>query len=241
MRYLTCFILLLIYVENLAQSSGQPIAIVELFTSQGCSSCPSADRVLREAVNSSTTKGEIYGLSFHVSYWNRLGWKDPYSSEQFTERQKWYAKKMHLNRIYTPQMIVDGKVEFVGSQKDKLRTALKSSFVYNKKSEIAISNLKRTKGQLQLVYSSQNITQNGVVNVAVVQKTASNHVSRGENRNKTLVHSNVVRAFYTSPIKNMDQIEFDLPQLSDQSEYEVVIYVQNPHTLKISAVTKVTL
>ncbi|MEO9805520.1 MAG: DUF1223 domain-containing protein [Reichenbachiella sp.] len=241
MRYTILGLLFMATASSLAQSSQQSISIVELFTSQGCSSCPSADKLLKEAVNSNSADGEVYGLSFHVSYWNRLGWKDPYSSEQFTERQKWYAKKMRLSRIYTPQMIVDGQDEFVGSQKPKLIASLKTSFSANKKSAISITNLRKTEDRLTISYTGQNISSGEVLNLAIVQRIASNHVPRGENRHKTLVHSNVVRAFRSIPAQKSGEVALDLPELNTESSYEVIAYVQNLNTLKISAVGKATL
>ena len=103
----------------------ESVAVVELFTSQGCSSCPAADALLGEVVAESKKDGKpILGLSYHVSYWNHLGWKDPYSSEQFTRRQQQYAEVLQLQSIYTPQMIVNGEYEFVGSDRRKLENAL---------------------------------------------------------------------------------------------------------------------
>ena len=85
-------------------------ALVELFTSEGCSSCPSADQNLMRLVDEASKKKlPVYALSFHVDYWNRLGWTDPYSSKAFTDRQRTYAQVMKSDRVYTPQMIVNGK------------------------------------------------------------------------------------------------------------------------------------
>ncbi|SMD34140.1 hypothetical protein SAMN04488029_1864 [Reichenbachiella faecimaris] len=235
MKYLLSFLSFLLYSTLWAQSA-RPIAIVELFTSQGCSSCPSADRLLREAVNAQNENGEVYGLSFHVSYWNRLGWTDPYSSTQYTERQKWYAEKMGLGRIYTPQMIVDGNDEFVGSQKNLLLKSLKSSFESNTKTEISIIDLSKKGQKLNLSYVCQSISRDELLNIAVVQAVASNHVPRGENKDKKLVHSNVVRAFYTFPAKAEGSVSFELPELLKHAKYEVIAYTQNKITLEISSV-----
>lgn len=224
-----------------AQTSESPIAIVELFTSQGCSSCPSADKLLKEAVNSNNRQGEIYGLSFHVSYWNRLGWKDPYSSEQFTDRQRWYAAKKRLGRIYTPQMIVDGQDEFVGSQKSKLVESLKSSFDSNKKTVVDLTKVEKNEGELTVTYVSKNNPSDHVINIAVVQKVASNYVPRGENGHKTLVHSNVVRTFRSVPLQSRGQVNLKLPKLNADSEYEVIAYTQDPNTLEIKSVGKTVL
>ncbi len=241
MKYLLQGILFLTWASGHAQSAAHPIAIVELFTSQGCSSCPLADQLLKEAVNSGSADGEVYGLSFHVSYWNRLGWKDPYSADQYTERQKWYAQKMRLGRVYTPQMIVDGQDEFVGSQKAKLAESLKSSFISNKKSKVTITDLRKTDDMLVVSYTGQNSSSGIILNMVVVQKVASNHVPRGENRNKTLVHSNVVRAFRSVPFRAKGVVTLELPKLTAKSEYEVIAYGQNPGTLKITAVGRAPL
>jgi len=94
----------------------EPVAVVELFTSEGCSSCPPADRILsRLTAETQRDHRRIYTLSFHVDYWDRLGWRDPYSSSANSDRQRQYAELMKLQSVYTPQMIVNGRIEFVGS------------------------------------------------------------------------------------------------------------------------------
>src|SRR4051794_39591301 len=88
-------------------------AVVELFTSEGCSSCPPADEALAAAAKTYT--GHVYVLGYHVDYWDRLGWKDPFSNAAWTDRQTRYADLFKLNSIYTPQAIVNGKTQFTGS------------------------------------------------------------------------------------------------------------------------------
>src|ERR1700681_1033381 len=95
---------------------GRGPVVVELFTSQGCSSCPPADRLLSRLQGDSRTAGTVIPLAFHVDYWNRLGWSDPFSSAAWSERQMTYAKALHSNRIYTPQLVVGGRAECVGSE-----------------------------------------------------------------------------------------------------------------------------
>src|SRR6185369_6535980 len=94
------------------------IAVVELFTSEGCSSCPPADDALAAADKAYT--GHVYVLGFHVDYWDRLGWKDPFSNASWTERQNRYAGKFDLTSIYTPQAVVNGTTQFTGSEKNRL-------------------------------------------------------------------------------------------------------------------------
>jgi len=97
-------------------------AVVELFTSEGCSSCPPADEILAKIARE--YPDNVYVLGFHVDYWDRLGWRDIYSSADYTHRQQKYAQLFNLNSIYTPQAIVNGKHEFVGSNESSLRSAI---------------------------------------------------------------------------------------------------------------------
>lgn len=104
-----------------SSSQGSPI-IVELFTSQGCSSCPPADRFLTELA--AREEFEIIPLSFHVDYWNYIGWTDPFSSPAWSDRQRHYARSFGGNRVYTPQMVVNGRWEGVGSNRREIARLL---------------------------------------------------------------------------------------------------------------------
>ncbi len=110
-------------------SSGQPtsVAIVELFTSEGCSSCPPADALLQQINFKQTAAGQlIVGLSEHVTYWNHLGWKGPYSEQTFTDRQGVYASRLSPEGSYTPQMVLNGRDQLVGSDRAALEQALRA-------------------------------------------------------------------------------------------------------------------
>ena len=109
---------------------GQGFALVELYTSEGCSSCPPADE-LAAALPKSYPSG-VYLLSFHVDYWDRLGWKDPFSNAEYTRRQKEYNTALvpMLNSIFTPQVIINGKMELVGSDEPRIRAAIDSELVH---------------------------------------------------------------------------------------------------------------
>ncbi len=100
------------------------VAVVELFTSQGCSSCPPADRLLSAIAAEPAFAGKVVPLAYHVDYWNYIGWQDPFSSADWSTRQKQYAQAYDTNRIYTPQLVVNGTDEMTGSEERKVRSAI---------------------------------------------------------------------------------------------------------------------
>ncbi len=129
------------------ESKRSPV-IVELFTSEGCSSCPPADKVLAELENTQPVAGaEIIALSEHVDYWNYIGWSDPFSSEAFSARQGAYASVFNNDGVYTPQMVVDGQAEFVGSNSEKARTAI-ARLAKIPKAEVTIDFVSAIKGTM---------------------------------------------------------------------------------------------
>lgn len=119
---LTALILGLAVAATQACADPRPV-VVELFTSQGCSSCPPADALLGELAK----KDDVLALGFHISYWDSLGWKDPLSSPSSTERQKAYARRLGDGRVYTPQMVVDGTSEMVGSDREEVLDAVRAA------------------------------------------------------------------------------------------------------------------
>lgn len=110
----------------------EPVAVIELFTSQGCSSCPPADVLLSKTITDAKENGKkIFAISFHVDYWNRLGWTDPFSDKKYSDRQSAYADQLNPGQVYTPQMVVNGEKEFVGSDQKALNDALQHSLNTN--------------------------------------------------------------------------------------------------------------
>src|ERR1700758_1874902 len=114
--------------ESTKRMSAAPVVIVELFTSEGCSSCPPADQLLKKLSEEQPIHGaQVVALEEHVDYWNHLGWRDPFSDVEFSRRQEQYSGVFRNDGVYTPQMIVDGQVEFTGSREGRAREAIERS------------------------------------------------------------------------------------------------------------------
>ncbi|MGH9766606.1 MAG: DUF1223 domain-containing protein [Blastocatellia bacterium] len=184
-----------------ADGARSPV-IVELFTSEGCSSCPPADAVLTQLQKTQPVAGaEVIALSEHVDYWNYIGWSDPFSSAAFSARQETYAQAFRHERIYTPQMVVDGQIEFVGSSLSKAREAIAKAARSPKADvKITIPKTKAEKGNqtIKLGVSVKNvppINKGDVAEVilAITEDDLSSNVSRGENSGRKLAHAAVVR------------------------------------------------
>lgn len=172
--------------------------VVELFTSEGCSSCPPADQALAQLIDQQPPPGvEIIGLSEHVDYWNRLGWTDPYSDARFTARQRDYASALSGSGLYTPQAVVDGRIEMVGSSLARVRDAVARAG-REPKIAIEIDPVAQTRDAVTLdvrVPTPATLGPGGSAEVvlAVTEDDLVSEVRRGENQGRRLAHSAVVR------------------------------------------------
>jgi len=180
------------------RTAGAPVPIlVELFTSEGCSSCPPADTLLtRLAAEKIVGDAHIVPLAFHVDYWDRLGWKDRFSSAAFTERQNRYAEAWKSDRVYTPQAVVDGRVEFVGTDVKQALAALAASAARPHATvAVALSpdDAPRQRMLQVAIDPPAGATFSGDVLLAVAQDGLASEVTAGENARKHLEHTGVVR------------------------------------------------
>ena len=200
------------------ESSSTPV-IVELFTSEGCSSCPPADQLLTRLDKEQSIPGaNIIALSQHVDYWNQLGWRDPYSSAQFSARQSSYAEAFGRDGVYTPQMVVDGRLEFVGSDTTKAREAITEAASSPKarvQIEITPNTETRESGTVQFTVRVEDIPaitagDTAEVLLAITESDLSSSVARGENAGRNLRHTAVVRQLATigSISKTKDEASF---------------------------------
>lgn len=170
--------------------------VVELFTSEGCSSCPPADALLvRLQQEQSVTGAQIIALEEHVDYWNDLGWNDPFSSNEFTERQQHYAEFFRHGGPYTPQMVVDGQFEFVGSRSDEARKSITAAAVAPRANVKVVRNSAAPDGKEWDVNVGTLPSVNDAAEVwlAVTETGLHSNVEAGENSGRDLVHAAVVR------------------------------------------------
>jgi len=174
--------------------------LVELFTSEGCSSCPPADELLMSLEQSQPVAGvEIIALSEHVDYWNRLGWTDPYSSAEFSTRQNDYARIFQTDEVYTPQMIVDGHSQFVGNNAAKASDVIGQS-AHEAKANVTIAASVADQGSDSVTFDVKidGFPQNwkgksADVLLAITESGLRSNVAAGENRGRRLTHTAVVR------------------------------------------------
>jgi hypothetical protein len=167
-------------------SAGERPVVVELFTSQGCSSCPPANAFLNEM---SKDRSDVLPLAFHVTYWDRLGWRDPFSLEAATARQDRYGHRFG-DGSYTPEMVIDGSVGLVGSYRDEVNAAIARA----RQSQLAAPDISVGKAGENVVVRIGSGSGNGKVLLIGFDHEHTTKIGRGENGGRTLAESNVVRS-----------------------------------------------
>jgi hypothetical protein len=179
------------------------IVVAELFTSEGCSSCPPADAVLSQLAHGQPVEGpEVLALGEHVDYWDRLGWRDPFSSAVYSSRQSNYdAQVFHRHEVYTPQFVVDGRLERVGSDASAVHRAIRQA-AQAPKAAVDVAAVRANDRDLHVdvhvkVPASLTLRESADVLVAIAEDNLVTEVRRGENGGRTLRHSAVVRSLTT--------------------------------------------
>jgi hypothetical protein len=212
-------------------------AVVELFTSEGCSSCPPADDLLARVQKESILK-HVYILAYHVDYWDHLGWKDTYSDAEYSKRQTMYGDWLQLRSLYTPQIIVNGKTEFVGSREGALTNAIAAGLGKSPASDLTIKSSILNK-QLIVEYQTNSTLLKSNIVVALVQKSGQSKVQAGENSGRTLTHVQIVRKLQIETLSmNTGKISLAIPKDYDSNEWEVISFVQNNSNGEILAAAK---
>ena len=213
-------------------NAGQPQAshpvVIELFTSQGCSDCPAADRIVAELAK----RKDVLALSLPITYWDMLGWKDTFATEANTYRQKSYAKTMNRSGIYTPQVIVHGKVDVVGNQRDRVMSAIS-----NRQTQIANEaqvnlTLGIASGRVEIAIPALARSKDKPLATIWVMRTLSNasvNVQQGENKNHQLAYANLVRELHRAGEWTGEAMKLDVPITTGKSKHDGVAVVLQSH------------
>lgn len=226
--------------KPLAASADKGFAVVELFTSEGCSSCPPADEVIAK-INKEMKDQPVYILAYHVDYWNRLGWKDVFSSADYSRRQNTYANWFKLSSVYTPQVVVNGQSEFVGSEEGTLRNAISAGLRRTGQANLSLTDLKVNHDDATVTYHADAAAGNTLV-VALVKNDAHTVVKAGENKGRTLSHVQIVTNFQNIPLQaTSGEAKLKLPADFSAKQFELIAFVQNNKTGVINAATRVAL
>jgi len=188
----TCALIACAQAPQAGQDQARVPVLVELFTSEGCSDCPPADRLLEQLDTKQSVPGaEAIVLSEHVTYWNHLGWRDPFSLDEIDQRQKEYGERFNLDSIYTPQAVIDGAAQVVGNNAAGVTNAIEHAASVPKK-PLSVTDTRWENGAVSFTVHGADA---GSRLVAVLAADANGHqVSRGENAGRTLHHVAVVRA-----------------------------------------------
>ena len=170
-----------------AEPSRPPLAVVELFTSQGCSSCPPADALIGELAR----REDVLALSEHVDYWDYLGWKDPFASPAHTARQREYARALGLKYVYTPQIVVQGQAQVAGNERDAVLRAIAAQ----ERTQPSVRVSWADADQLVVGVDSPASTATADVWLVLYDRSHTTRIERGENSGRALANYNVVRSF----------------------------------------------
>ncbi|MDI5950326.1 DUF1223 domain-containing protein [Flavobacterium sp. LB2P84] len=221
---------------NKATKNG--FAVLELFTSEGCSSCPPADDLMGKIQNEYKDK-PVYVLSYHVDYWDDLGWKDVFSNADYTKRQYEYAKWLKKEPIYTPQLIINGKSDYIGSKETPVRGGITKVL-----SKPALVNLKlsiqREKSGVVVHYKVSGNSKSTRLVLALVQKSVKSNVKRGENEGKLLSHYQIVRnlIFQKLAVGEKGTLNVYFPKNFDSRNAEIIGFIQDNNTGAILGAVK---
>jgi hypothetical protein len=226
--------------------AGGPV-VLELFTSQGCSSCPPADRLLTRLAGDPKLAGQVIPLSFHVDYWDYIGWQDPFASPRWSERQRQYGRAFRSNRIYTPQLVVNGRTECVGSQENVVRQQIAAARATAPAGRVTLeTGPAGADGRLRLKVGAEILEKTSAAGadldlwVAVWETGLETPVGAGENASRTLHNDYVVRRLekaLTLPAaagsEKSGEIVLGLDKRWKVENVGVAAFLQDPATLAI--------
>lgn len=219
------------------QAAIRPAVLVELFTSEGCSSCPPADELLRKIDGKHTSDGPlIVGISEHVNYWDHGGWKDPFDSSAITDRQNQYAEKFRLDSPYTPQIVVNGRVQLVGSDAKALLQAIGNAQPEPAATVKIVSTKMEGNAVVMVVSVAGELPKHGAdLFTVIAQDETTTKVTAGENQGRTLVNAAVARTYErAATVHNAGEttVRISLPgdlKTTPESRRHLIVWAQEPN------------
>jgi hypothetical protein len=222
------------------KSAGKGFAVLELFTSEGCSSCPPADEVLAQIQQESKGK-PVYILAYHVDYWNRLGWEDIFSKAEFSKRQQQYGNWLNA-QIYTPQLVINGTKELVGSDRSAIHNAIANELTGAPTDQLKLQVIIEGE-RLNVHFEIADVPKDSRLLIALVQKDAQTKVARGENAGHTLSHVQIARQLQSEPLNTAGEGHaiVPLPKGFDNQNWEVLALVQDQNNGEITGAAKAEL
>ncbi|MCH2031907.1 MAG: DUF1223 domain-containing protein [Tenacibaculum sp.] len=222
-------------------SQHKSVVVLELFTSQGCSSCPPADKVLKE-INDNMDSEYVIPIAYHVDYWNYIGWKDPFSTKEFTDIQRYYGQKFRSNSIYTPQLIINGNEHVVGSNEVTIHKKIKRYLKKSSKLKLDISETIKEENGITISFNINGKVNNSILEALIVVDEKTTNVTRGENRNRTIVNSNIVVARTVGNInKNSGNIHIKTPKIINQEDKLRLVLVLKDEDLYVQTAAQIKL
>jgi hypothetical protein len=234
----------IVVAKTTAPDVPRKVVVVELFTSEGCSSCPPADELLGRLRQDLSAKNiQVIPLGFHVDYWDGLGWKDRFSSADFTQRQEQYARALNVDGPYTPEMVVDGAQEFVGNDAGKAQRVVSQEAGQSAIATVKISSA--SADQLSVQVNAPPSSGDALVTLAITEDDLTTQVGSGENGGRTLHHAAVVREL--RQLGRLHEGSFEgTAQLKLQKEWKLqdlraVVFVQQAPSGKIEGASSVAL
>ncbi len=227
-------------VVKIKKADEKGFAVMELFTSQGCSSCPPADELLGKYALMNNE--QIIPLSFHVDYWNRLGWIDSFSNAKFSQRQRDYATSFNTESVYTPQLVINGQKELVGSESGKIAALLNEVLKEKPLLLFSISNIIVIENKVTVYYKADGFKEDFILFAALLQKKVYTNIKAGENRGVKLTNYNVVRDFIATDEKNtIKEFTLQLPNGAVSTDFSIVLLAQDKKSGKITGALQKTL
>jgi hypothetical protein len=224
-----------VFDRQAAPRVGEQPVLVELFTSQGCSSCPPADELLRKIARDPSLRGRAIPLAYHVDYWDHLGWRDPFSSRAWSERQGEYSRSLKLDGAYTPQVVINGTRQMVGSSSGQIYRAIVEESERAAEGSVSV----RKEGDELVVRASS--PRGGVeVMLVIFEDGASTKVASGENGGRTIANDSIVRTLRRVATLDAGRAIEQRIKLRLNERLGAAAFLQDAKTRRVLAATVVT-